>query len=127
MSAEKAILLRELTNCVGHERRVSMAVLYARVFGQPVRDKINDTRSLRKIITEARWEGLAICHDSSSDGGYYLAESVEEVKSQNERRKKRALKMLAMNAVAEKKTMPEYLGQISMELETTERKGVRKK
>jgi hypothetical protein len=113
----KAKILGELTGHVGREKAIGMGELYETAFGDTWRNRINDTRRLRKVITELRWEGVPICSCSDRDGGgYYLAAAGSELRCFLERLKRRALKPLAMAARIEKTSLAEMLGQMSLNL-----------
>jgi len=50
-------------------------------------------RKMRKLIEEAREDGLVICHDQDG-GGYYLADTREELRRQLKRNNSRAMSIL---------------------------------
>jgi len=106
-----------LTRHVGEEKAIDMGELYCRVYGKEWRNKINDTRKLREIITELRYEGCLIGEVRRRDrGGYYLARSVSELNEFFERRTHEALKKLRMISSMKKIGLPEMLGQMTLNL-----------
>jgi hypothetical protein len=111
-------LLATLTTHIGATHAIGMAGLYEAVFDRPWDHRINDTRPLRALITKLRQEGVPICSLSNQDGGgYYLASAGSELNDYLRRREIRALKILAMNALIKRKTLPEYLGQMRLNME----------
>lgn len=101
---------------VGKANAISMTALYEIVFERPWDDKINDTRALRHLITALRDEGVAICSTSSKDGGgYYIPAEGDEYIDYLRKRKIKALTLLKQNSLAEKISLPEYLGQLQLE------------
>ena len=118
IDAYKARLLAEISRHIGEERAIGMDRLYDVVFDGPVNHKINDTRKLRKVVTDLRYEGVPICSVSSKDGGgYYLAAAGSEFRDYRDRQKRRALKILARVAKMERISLPELLGQMKLNLE----------
>lgn len=99
---------------IGPEQKVGMGELYQEVFGRPWAHRINDTRALRKLITDMRRDGMPVLSDG---GGYWLGASSSEINAYCERAKKRALAMLARISRMKKVSLPEYLGQMQLELE----------
>ena len=113
----KARLLGEMTRHIGRHKAVRMTELFETVFDQAWGDKINDTRKLRKLITIARNEGCPICSKSSkSGGGYYLAVASSELIEYLRDQEHRALKILSRVARIKKLSLPDYLGQIRMNM-----------
>jgi len=113
----KAVLLRELTQHVGAHRRIGMGELYQRVFGRPWSHRINDTRDLRTLITELRYEGVPIVSVSDRHGGgYYLASAGSETEEYCARLRVQALKKLKMEARIRRIALPRLVGQIAMNL-----------
>jgi len=113
----KNVALAILTRHVGVERAVGMGELYVSVYGNPWQHRINDTRRLRALITELRWEGALIGETRSKQGGgYYLARSTHELGMFFERRTHEAVKKLAMIARMKQIGLPELLGQMQLNL-----------
>lgn len=113
----KQRILIELTNHIGAEKAIGMGELHELVFKEEWNNRINDTRMLRRLITELRWEGVPICSISTKDGGgYYLASVGSELAEFLEKRKKRGLKELALAAKIQKVSLAEMLGQMSLNL-----------
>ncbi|MDY6789701.1 MAG: hypothetical protein SWH54_00350 [Thermodesulfobacteriota bacterium] len=102
---------------VGKSNRIGMGELYEQVFETTYEHRINDTRPLRILITELRKDGVAICSkQSQNSGGYWLASAGSELTSYCETLRKRALGILGMEAKVRKMTLPELVGQLSLEL-----------
>lgn len=113
----RARLLAVMTRHVGRSRAIGMGELYSLVFGEDWRNRINDTRRLRRLISQARRTGVPICSLSSSQRpGYYLAAAGSEMQDYTERLIKQGLRKLVQAAVLQKKTLPELLGQMTMEM-----------
>ncbi|BBO74428.1 hypothetical protein DSCW_18450 [Desulfosarcina widdelii] len=111
-------LIRIMIEHVGPNKKIGMGALYEDVFGQTYSHRINGTKALRRIITELRSTGMAICSEvSSTNGGYWLAASDSEIRAYCEKHKKRALGILSRIAKIRKISLPEYLGQMQLELE----------
>ncbi|MBW1666868.1 MAG: hypothetical protein JRJ66_02215 [Deltaproteobacteria bacterium] len=106
-----------LSRHIGEEKAVSMGELYERVYGKAWKNKINDTRPLRKVITELRYSGALIGETrSSAGGGYFLARSVHELNRFFDKRKREALRKLLMVARMQRVGLPELLGQMQLSL-----------
>lgn len=113
----KARVLGVLTRHVGQEKAVGMGELYQEVFSDMWRNRINDTRILREIITELRNDGSLIGETRSREGGgYYLARSAHELGAWFQRREHEWLKKAAMLARMKRLSLNEYLGQKSLNL-----------
>ena len=111
-------LLAELTSHIGEHQAIGMAALYEAVFERPWQDKINDTRALRKVVTDLRAEGVPICSSAAQEGGgYYLAAAGSELANYLRRSEIRALKILKRNARIKKISLPDYLGQMRLNME----------
>ena len=111
-------LLSEMTNHIGEHNAVGMAELFEMVFGGTWEHRINDTRRLRKVVTELRAEGVPICSVSTKDGGgYYLAAAGSELTNYLRRSERRALQILQRNARIKRVSLPNYLGQIKLNME----------
>lgn len=110
-------LLAQLSSHIGEANAISMTALYAAVFQRPWDDHINDTRGLRRLITYMREEGVPICSVSSSNGGYYLAAAGSEMADFIRKTERRALRILMRNAKMKKTSLPNYLGQLKLEME----------
>jgi hypothetical protein len=111
-------LLAELTGHIGSANAIGMAELFAAVFDRSWDNRINDTRDLRHLVTLMRDEGIPICSVASQDGGgYYLAAAGSELTSYLRRNERRALLILQRNARIKRVSLPNYLGQIRLEME----------
>ena len=117
----KGTVLKILSRHVGANRKIGMGELYYAVFGEAWSNRINDTRALRKLITELRNEGVPICSVAdSTGGGYYLASAGSELSSYCERLRTQALRKLAMEAKIRRITLPELLGQMTLSFKREE-------
>ena len=115
----KARLLMELTKHIGKGRAVGMGELFQAVFGKDWEHRINDTRQLRKLITELRHGAhpQPICSSCCSLApGYFLASAGSELAEYVGKIKRAALKKLAIAAKLEKKPLPELLGQMALNM-----------
>ena len=99
------------------EKKIGMGELYQQVFERPWHHRINDTRPLRKLITGMRKEGMPVLSDAN---GYWLGASSSELNNYFERRKKSALKTLSYVSRMKDVSLPEYLGQLRLKLESTD-------
>jgi len=126
MEQYKARILAKLTGHIGEFNAIGMAELYEAVFGGTWSNRINDTRQLRTLVTELRDEGIAICSVSSQDGGgYYLAAAGSELADYIRRDERRALRILKRLATIKKTSLPNYLGQIKINMEGEHEKNKR--
>lgn len=114
----KARLLAELTRHIGRPRAIGMGELHEKVLGRPAGHKINGTRRLRKLITELREDGVAICSTAETDGGgYYLASpGGSEFERYCAGLRAAGLRKLALEARIRKRTLPGILSEIQLEL-----------
>lgn len=115
--AAKTRLYQVLTQHVGKTRRIGMGELFEKVFREGWKNRINDTRRLRKFITELRNDGVPICSvATSSGGGYWIASAGSELNDYCQSLRGRAIKILSQEARLRKKTVPELMGQLSLDL-----------
>jgi hypothetical protein len=113
----KAKLLAILAKHVGKSKSIGMGALYEQVFGDTCKDKVNQARIIRALVTELRKEGIPICSDQDREGGgYYLAAAGKELEEYCMKLRKRALKILHMEAILRNKTLPELLGQLVLSM-----------
>jgi hypothetical protein len=113
----KLVVLRELGHHFGKSRAIGMGELYVAVYGETWTHRINDTRPIRKVITELRREGYPILSGSSTNGGgYYLVTSASELDDYCSRYKNQALRKLHIVSKIKKVAMNALLGQLSMEV-----------
>lgn len=111
-------VLSALAGHIGQMHAVGMAELYETVYSEAWENRINDTRKLRKLVTDLRREGVAICSVSSSTGGgYYLPAAGSELKGYLRNSKVRALRILARVSRIQKISLPDLLGQMRLEME----------
>ena len=114
---ETAKLMIVLSRHVGRENSIGADALYERVYEIPAKDKINATRALRKLVTDARTEGVPIASRSDSDGGgYYLARAGLELTDYLNRLRRRGLNALLLEARIRQIALDELLGQIQLNL-----------
>lgn len=103
---------------VGEVNAISMTALYEAVFDRRWNDRINDTRTLRYLITALREDGVPICSTSSQrGGGYYIAAAGSEFIDFLQKTERRAICILMRNARMKKVSLPEYLGQLKLGME----------
>lgn len=110
--------LATLASHIGEPNAIGMAALYEAVFDRPWEHRINDTRALRRLITILRDEGVPICSvATSSGGGYFLAAAGSELAAYLRRSERRALLILRRNSRIKRISLPNYLGQLRMNME----------
>ncbi|ESP62830.1 putative cytosolic protein [Smithella sp. ME-1] len=110
-----------LNQHVGAANAVSMTELYELVFDRPWDDHVNSTRALRSLITAMRDDGLAICSITSRDGGgYYQPAAGSEMIDYLRKMERRALCILKRNSRMKKISLPDYLGQLKLDMEKTD-------
>lgn len=111
-------ILAALTDHIGEPNAIGMGELYEQIYGEPWEHRINDTRALRKAITDLREEGIPVCSVAASyGGGYYLAAAGSELAAYLRRSERRALLILSRNAKIKKVSLPDYLGQMKLNME----------
>lgn len=115
----KSRLLMVMPQHIGKARSIGMGELYEAVFCEKYAHRINDTRRLRKIITEVRRDGTPLASSPSRyGGGYYYASAGSECMDYCDKLRKQALRKLAMEAKIRKVSLPELVGQLRLDLET---------
>ena len=115
-SEAKMMVLSILTSHIGRSKSIGMGELFEAVYGERWFNKINDTRPLRKVITELRREGHPICSESSqSGGGYWLASAGSETRDYCRRLEGQALRKLKQSALIKNLSLPQLLGQLQMD------------
>jgi hypothetical protein len=103
---------------VGPNQKIGMGELFETVFEKPYHHRINDTKLLRKLITEMRRDGQPVLSDSSAThGGYWISASGSELNAYCEKGKRRALRILGRISRMKKVSLGDYLGQMRLELE----------
>jgi len=117
----KSRLFMELTRHIGKGRVIGMGELYQKVFQEPWEHRINDTRQLRKLITDLRTgkDGppQPICSSCCAIGpGYYLAQTGPELQGYIARIEKQALRKLGQAARLRRIPLAKLLGQLALEL-----------
>ena len=117
IEAARLKLYGVLLQHVGPEKKIGMGELYQAVFDRSWHHRINDTRKLRDLITEMRDDGQPVMSNSSSSGGgYWIAASGSELNAYCDKGKRKAVGMLARIAKMKRVSLPEYLGQLQLEL-----------
>ena len=110
-------LLKIITGHVGKTGMIGMGELYTKVFGEPWAHRINDTRRLRRIITDLRREGVPICSVAANPGGgYYLSSAGSELTEYLGKLRAQGIRKLALEAHLRRMSLAELLGQAQLEL-----------
>lgn len=110
-------VMSHLADHIGRGNAIGMAELYQVVFNRPATHRINSTRALRTLIYGLQYKGKRICSlRQSGGGGYYLAAAGSESRDYIARRKKEALQILGLVSVLERRSLPELLGQMALEM-----------
>jgi hypothetical protein len=118
-SERRGAILAALASHIGEPNAIGMGELYELVYGEAWGNRINDTRALRKVITDLRGEGVPICSVATSyGGGYYLAAAGSELAGYLRRAERRALLILMRNSRIKKISLPDYLGQMKLNMES---------
>lgn len=103
---------------VGPDKKIGMGELFETVFERPWKHRINDTRQIRMLIDQMKQDGQAVMSSTSStNGGYWIAASASELTAFEEKDKKRAVKILSRLSSMRKTSLPDYIGQMKLELE----------
>ncbi|MBU2550492.1 MAG: hypothetical protein KKB20_18945 [Proteobacteria bacterium] len=102
---------------IGEEKAIGADRLQESVYGTPVRNKINDTRQVRRLIERLRREGEPIGSTSSQQGGgYYLIGTRSELTDYCRRHQRRALASLDIVANILKVSLSDLLVQMQFGL-----------
>jgi hypothetical protein len=110
-------LLYVLSQHVGRGNAIDQGELYQLVFKKPCTNKHNQARELRALIEDLRKKGIPILSTHERDGGgYYLAQARQEIEDYCKRLRKRALKLLDMEAQIKGKTLPGIVAEIAFSL-----------
>lgn len=110
-------VLEALLFHIGQDKKIDMWELFDEVFERPVNHRINDTRSLRKLVTSLRKKGAPICSTSNDkEPGYWLDLEGTELRDYCQRLERRALRALSQAAVLRRVPLPELLGQLALEI-----------
>ena len=117
LEAAKTRLLMSMMGHVGKANAIGMGELYQKAFQSDWNHRINDTRALRKILTQIRREGVPICSSCDrSGGGYWIASAGSDLETHCKKMRTRALKILAAEACIRKMTLAELFGQLQLEI-----------
>jgi len=116
--AAAGVIMMALSRHMGPEHAIGADALYAEVFGEAAKGKINGTKALRRLVTALRKKGIAIGSSCRTDGGgYYLVRAGSELEDFRRRMYRRpALRKLSLDAKLGKIALPELLGQITLNL-----------
>jgi len=113
----EAKLLGALALHYGEDHPIGMAELQEAVFETPVIHRINDTRNVRLLVASLRFKGWWICSSTRRDRpGYFLARNKEEFRRFAKPYRERHLQGLGQLAGMMRLGLPEYLGQLQLEL-----------
>ena len=114
----KVKLMACLSRHIGKNNAIGMGELYEEVFGKSWNHRINDTRALRRLISDLKAEGVSILSSPNRfGGGYYLAAAASELEEFYRKRREAALRILSLESRMRNMAMPELLGQIAMHLQ----------
>jgi len=114
----KSLILMLMTRHIGRANKIGMGELFEAVFEAPWANRINDTRPLRKLVTELRRDGVPICSSAEKGGGgYWLASAGSELIDYCAKLKSQALKKLSQMAKFMDVSLPELLGQMRVDME----------
>ena len=108
MARLNVVLMRH----VGRHHAIGMGELYEAVTGETWTNRINDTRRVRRLVTDARHNGAAICSDHT---GYWLAAAGSEGHAYSERLKRSALRKLRIVSRINKISLPKLCGQLEFD------------
>ena len=107
----------ELIQHVGQSQAIGMAELYQAVYGRSWDHRINDTRDIRRVVTELRRAGVPICSSpAKTGGGYYLASVGSELEDYLQKLEAAGLAKLGQAAKIRRVGLVELLGQMSLNL-----------
>lgn len=110
-------LLSALTSHIGAHNAIGMTALYSAVYDRPWSDRVNGTRLIRRLVTAMRMDGVPICSVTSAPGGYYLPAAGSEAADYMRRYEAKALRILRTLAKMKKTSLPNYLGQLRLDME----------
>lgn len=109
----EARVLKALARHPSRARAIGMGELFEAVYGEGWRNRINDTRALRKLITDLREEGTPI---GSTGDGYYMLTSESELRDYCTRLRDQALRKLVQESRIRKTSLPTLLAEIQLNL-----------
>jgi hypothetical protein len=117
LEAARNRLLMTMMDHIGKTKAIGMGELFEQVFQESWNHRINDTRHLRKLITEIRQKGVPICSSTDrSGGGYWLSSVGSELETHCRKMRIRALSILKAEACMRKMTLAELFGQMQLEI-----------
>lgn len=108
---DKRDVLRVLSLCRGKAKGIDMSEL---LFRLGMSDTETNKRKARKLIEDLRREGKGIC--AMPEHGYYMARNDKELRGGCKFLRSRSLNSLELEAAMLKVSLPELLGQMTMEL-----------
>jgi len=105
-------VLAALSRHVGKVNGRTIEKLTAEITGEPASTE-RDERRVRKIVSELREQGIAVCAHPAT--GYFIAENAGELEDCCLFLRERALHSLRLESRLRKITLPELLGQLRIE------------
>lgn len=112
-------LYNKLSTHIGKHNAISMTALFEEVFNLPWENRVNDTRPIRRLVKILQYRGVPICSTTQRDGGgYYLPAAGSETVDFLRKKERHALTELKTIAAIKKTSLPNYLGQLKIEMET---------
>ena len=113
----KLQVLGKLAHHVGIENAIGMGELYELIYEKKWKNRINDTRPIRKIIDELKKDGEPVCSIQGKGGtGYFIRAVQQELDNDNRRIILRVLKQLETVANREKISMPDLLSRMALNM-----------
>lgn len=97
---------------------ISMSHLVHPVLGEYLNPgrKYDQSRPIRHMIAELQEEGYPICHKSGKYGGYYLANSDEDIETEAQWHERRALSHLRRASWLKKLSIKEVAEQLDLQV-----------
>lgn len=117
LSGPAARVLRELDHHKGRAKAIGMGELFLVAWPERAwENRINDTRALRKLITDLRWHGWRILYTTrNTNPGYFLAQTDSEIADHIRKLKLSALKNLKMASILAEETLSNTIGQLQLD------------
>jgi len=112
MQITPAQVLTELSHHIGQAEGIHVRDLVARITGQRVESEQLERR-VRQIVTELRMDGVHVCGHPSA--GYYMAATPEELEHTLQFLRSRAMSSLALESRMRRISMPELIGQLTLQ------------
>lgn len=111
MNITRDMILATLSRHIGKENGVSVKALVSELT-QSAAQSPGAERLVRRLVSELREEGVAIC--AYPGEGYYIAGNAQELEECCQFLRSRALHSLALEARLRKIPLPELLGQMRL-------------